>query len=208
MEDISLLISGFERTMQKHGALVERLAVEGQKPKFLLVSCMDSRCAPETLLNLELGTAFSHRPMGGFVHAYKEGSELDAKLTFSLLKGVKNIVLIGHTQCGAVAGLSKDVDDPHIKPWLKVANPAKQAALEKVGDADLDTLCREIERQVVILGLKNLLTYPEVSEAVESGALKLHGLFYDMHNKALLRLNTDSRTFEQLAPNENNVKYA
>ncbi len=203
---LDIVKTGFEDAMDEHGEIIDKLAQEGQKPEALVIGCTDSRVAPELITGLEVGDGFGHRPMGAIIPEFNHNDEgendqeLAAKLQFEVeIKGIKHIVLMGHTECGAAEAMAGNAAFPRISPWLSKAQTAKDAAIDAVGEQDTQLLSQEIEKQIVIMGINNLQTYPDVQVALEAGKLELHGMLYDMKTKSLLLLNQDTERFEPFA---------
>ena len=81
------------------GQLRKNTAKDGQKPYAVIVSCSDSRVAPEYIFSAGIGDLFVIRTAGNIVHGYALGSiEFGVKYL-----GAKIIVILGHSQCGAVS---------------------------------------------------------------------------------------------------------
>jgi len=97
---------------------------------------------------------------------------------------VSEIIICGHTQCGAIAALYEGVDEHafiHTKKWLSLGEKAKTLAIQALGaDASSEQLLRMTEKLSVVTQIENLLTYPYVKEGVEEGTLQLHGWIYDI----------------------------
>ena len=73
---------------------------EGQYPLAAFVSCIDSRVPPEIVFDLGIGDVFAARTAGNVV----DGDVLGSLEFASKVAGVKAIVVLGHTACGAVKG--------------------------------------------------------------------------------------------------------
>ncbi len=200
MPNKDTLLKGFDRFHDENygeGGLMQTLTRDGQNPDFLIISCMDSRAAPETLFNLKPGSCFTHRPMGALIQPYvpdsRSSREIDAKLTFSIQQGVRDIIVLGHTHCGAAIGLASNADDPHIKPWLEVGKSALKRAQAKTPGGDTEALARETEKQIVVTGLHNLMEYPAVEDNL--GKISMSGWLFDMEQGQILELDVDTGEF-------------
>ena len=78
---------------------VKQLSEEGQAPFACIVACADSRVVPEHLFMVGLGDVFTIRVAGNVIGDI----ELASCVYAAEHLGVKLIVVLGHTQCGAVA---------------------------------------------------------------------------------------------------------
>ena len=102
---------------------------------------------------------------------------------------MENIIVCGHTHCGACKALYEDLPEDerieHLRRWLRFAEGTKEQALAMVGIQEKERLYRATERLNVIQQLKNLLTYPLVKEAVEAGDLFIQGWYYHIESGEL-----------------------
>ncbi len=187
--------------------LLQTLVKNGQDPEYLIIGCMDSRVAPEVILNLSPGTCFSHRPMGAMIQPYdaefNSSKEFNAKVKFALEgNNVKEIIIMGHTHCGAIKALVGKIDDQDISPWINTAKKALNSAANNLSKNENnnseEALLRETEQQAVILSIKNLATYPSVQNALKNGTLKINGWIFDMYSANLLELDPATGEFNSI----------
>ncbi len=168
------------------------LATKGQTPKALYIGCSDSRVVPDLMTNSAPGDLFVVRNIGNFVAPYKPDEDFHStasaiEYAVSVLK-VKNIIVCGHTKCGAIEAIHTKScgDDPeliHTKTWLTLGESAKSQALLALGvNADRERLLRLTEKLSVISQLENLLTYPSVKKRVDSDEVAIHGWVYDIES--------------------------
>ena len=121
---------------------------------------------------------------------------LGANIVRDLFAGVRDIVVCGHSHCGAIRALYEDPspDTPHMNGWLALA---RDAALPVTVSAD--ALMRTEQRSVV-LQLERLMGYPMVAQRVEQGALFLHGWHYLIEEGRVLTLDVGSGRFIVVDP--------
>jgi carbonic anhydrase len=177
----------------------QRLVAEGQKPSTLFIGCADSRVVPDLLTNAMPGDLFVLRNVGALVPPF----ELDAGfhgtsagIEFAtLLLGVKDIVICGHSHCGAVRALFAPprTDAPHITQWLELARPAL------ADPAMTEDNLRRTEMRSIVLQLEHLVSFPIVRERVERGDLCLHGWYYVIEEGQVLGLDALSGEFRPLS---------
>src|SRR5258706_11174855 len=108
----------------------QRLVAEGQQPSTLFIGCADSRVVPDLLTSALPGDLFVIRNVGNLVPPFEQDAGFhgtSAGIQFAtLVLGGKDIVLFGHSHCGAVKALFTPLRDdaPHITRWLELARPA------------------------------------------------------------------------------------
>lgn len=188
------LIEGFQKfrtELYGKGALMPKLVRDGQKPEFFIISCIDSRSNPGMIFRPEPGTFFAHKAMGAIVRPYKQGTALAAALQFALTYNeVREIIILGHTGCGAVKALVEKLDDAEISSFVDVA----QKAIHKAetcceGVCTHDELLRNTEEQIVLLSAENLKGYPSVAKALTENRLTIRPWLFDMASGNLLEHN-------------------
>lgn len=181
----------FRRTKRDGLKEMFRKLALGQSPDVLFIACSDSRVVPNLFASTEPGDLFVVRNVGNFIppctlctHTHKAQSE-PAALEFALnqLK-VKDIVICGHSECGAMLALLNggQSEDSHIWPWLRNG----ETALEQLNANSplLDVFPSEPHNQLsqlnVLMQIKHLYSYPEIQSRVEKKELKLHGWWFDL----------------------------
>ena len=160
----------------------------GQRPDSLFIACSDSRVVPNLFASTEPGDLFVIRNVGNLIPPFSEdhsshGSEA-AAIEFGLANlPVSDIIVCGHSECGAIGALSagtKQPDVPAFNCWLRHA----QGSLDQLEAGA--TLGNHLERhnqlsQLNVLDqLEHLKTYPVVRERMARGELRLHGWYFDI----------------------------
>ncbi len=181
----------FVKYFKKNKDELAKLVKEGQKPKALFIGCSDSRVIPDMMLQTKPGDLFVLRNVGNFVPPFSPDDDYHATATgieyaTSVLK-VKEIIVCGHSHCGACAALYQDIENTpemaHTKRWLSLGENAKKSAILSLGvDANKEELLRLTEKLSIINQIENLLTYPHVKERFENGDLHIHGWYYHIEN--------------------------
>jgi carbonic anhydrase len=177
----------------------ERLVSHGQQPSTLFIGCADSRVMPELFTDADPGELFHVRNMGAFVPPFESdrgyhGTSAAIEFASVVLK-VTDIVVCGHTHCGAIRALyDPSASTPHIERWLDLAADARL-------DGPLDeTLLRRTEQRSIALQLERLLTYPELRERVEAGEVSLHGWHYIIEEGTIDILDVAQGGFVRMTP--------
>ena len=168
----------------------KKLVTEGQNPKALFIGCSDSRVMPAMITGAKAGELFIVRNIGNFVAPYKPDADYHAtasaiEYAVSVLE-VSDIIVCGHSHCGAIAALYKDIketpDNIHTIKWLELGAEAKKVATLAHKNSSQEAKLRYTEEISVVYQLDNLLTYPAIKRKVEEGTLFIHGWHYDIEN--------------------------
>jgi carbonic anhydrase len=203
------LISGNELFKESYFKAHEKefleLAEKGQTPKALYIGCSDSRVVPDLITSSAPGDLFVVRNIGNFVAPYKPDEDFHStasaiEYSVSVLK-VKNIIVCGHTHCGAIEAIhSKSCENNpelvHTKTWLTLGESAKTQAILALGvNADKTALLRLTEKLSVISQIENLLTYPSVKTRVDSDEISIYGWVYDIESGEIEYYDPESSQF-------------
>lgn len=158
--------------------------VDGQNPLALFICCSDSRINPSLLTQAEPGELFILRNAGNIVppHGAVEGGEA-ATIEYAVsVLGVKDIVICGHSHCGAMGGLLDQAQLaklPAVRSWLRYAESTHRIIEENYAHItdDAARLTATVEENVLVQ-LEQLRTHPTVAAALNRNALILHGWVY------------------------------
>jgi len=162
--------------------LFERLA-DGQNPEALFITCSDSRINPNLITQTDPGDIFILRNAGNIVppHGAPNSGE-QATIEFAVVGlGIKDIIVCGHSLCGAVSGLLKPEklqDMPAVAAWLTHAEATRRIVKDKYGHLADEALQTVAAQENVLVQLENLRTHPAVAVGLARGDLKLHGWMY------------------------------
>ncbi|KAK1418270.1 hypothetical protein QVD17_27413 [Tagetes erecta] len=158
---------------------------QAQAPKFLVISCADSRVCPSYILGFQPGEAFVVRNVANLVPPFENGPcETNAALEFSVnTLQVENILVTGHSCCGGIQALMSMEDEENsssfIKNWVVVGKAARSTTKATTSNLSFDQQCKHCEKESINNSLLNLLTYPWIEERVAKGLLTLHGGYYN-----------------------------
>jgi carbonic anhydrase len=162
----------------------------GQSPTVFWIGCSDSRVDPERITDAKAGEIFVHRNIGNIVRIGDWNFATILEYAVKHLK-VSDIVVCGHSDCGAMKALASDKEsnEAYIPLWLSNAIPARKEVEKKMpkpsDPAGLKKWTRMIEEENVILQLKNLRSYPIVRDAEKEGKITVHGLYFDLETGKL-----------------------
>jgi carbonic anhydrase len=158
-----------------------RLAA-GQRPEALFITCSDSRVVPALITGARPGELFELRTAGNIVPVHDAGrvSGEAATIEYAVtVLEVKNVIVCGHSHCGAVGALVRADDltaTPAVRRWLADTEPhddARNAAESTDGAAITAAVQRHVLAQ-----LDRLREHPSVARRLGRGRLRLHGWFY------------------------------
>jgi carbonic anhydrase len=197
MDDLVRRLARFERRFfPKYREEYRRLVAEGQHPRTLFIGCSDSRIVPYVLTGTGPGDLFVVRNVGNLIPPHGTAGEhgIGAAIEFAVLSlKVRDIVLCGHSHCGAIRALYEEPQalggTPHLARWLE---HARDAVLPVTLTPEA---LRRTEQRSIVLQLERLLGYPPVAAAVERGEVFLHGWHYIIEDGRILVLDVESGEF-------------
>jgi carbonic anhydrase len=183
-------------TREHYSSLFDQLA-SGQNPHTLFVTCVDSRISPEMLTGAHPGDLFVLRCLGAIVAAPGGSSHAEgAAVEYALgVLGVRNIVICGHSQCGAIKAIkTQHVPEgfDNLEQWLAGVQRSS-GDLSEYQDFD------DAARATTVRQLANLRSFPAVTEHLADGRLRLMAWFYDVGQTDLFEWNETKQAFELLA---------
>lgn len=185
----------------------EELANFGQSPDVMVVSCCDSRCDPETIFSAMPGELFVVRNVANLIPPFETGGKfhgVSAALEFAALNlRVKHIVIMGHSGCGGIKatldqGTARQTDAMFISRWMSMLDDCRLAVLSSNQGASRQDLLETLEREAVKVSLRNLRSFPFISDMENQSKLSLHGAFFDIGSGNLLVLNPQNGEFHPL----------
>ncbi len=181
-------------------ALFAELA-NGQSPEVLFVTCADSRIDPCLVTHTDPGDLFVCRNAGNIVPPHShENHGTNASIEYAVaVLGVRDIVVCGHTDCGAMKGamnLSAVEELPQVRDWLEHSRAAVEIAAQKHRRDD-NKLLRVIEENV-LLQLQHLRSHPAVAARLATGDIGLHGWVYDIETGGVTCHDAASDRFEPI----------
>ncbi|MGW3076481.1 MULTISPECIES: carbonic anhydrase [unclassified Kitasatospora] len=178
MQDLTDGVARFQRDVFPAKAQLFAHLATHHTPDTLFISCSDARVVPELITGTEPGDLFVIRTAGNLVPAHSpEADGVAASIEYAVTAlGVKDIVICGHSACGAMTALAQGHDlsaAPAVATWLRHADAS---VARTAADGDVPALVR----QNVHAQLANLATHPSVARALAEGKVALHGWVYDI----------------------------
>ena len=207
-QSIEKLLQGYLRFYHKNrggqtGTLRKFKTV--QSPKVMVIGCSDSRVDPAIITEALPGDLFMIRNVANLIPPYEEDREhyhgVSAALEYGVKGlGVENIIVWGHSNCGGIRALMGSDETVQkfefVSKWLDLVRPVKQKINADMPDADFECRCRCCEEASIKQGLKNLETFPWIRDRIASGALVLHGWYFDIAEHKLLEYHPETDRFE------------
>ncbi len=192
-----------ESFFKKEEDFFKRLS-ERQMPDVLFITCSDSRVDPNLVTQSRPGELFIVKNVGNIVPPYdaiKDKNSVAAAIEFAVLElKVSDIIICGHTNCGAMQALYKDEKElskmPHLRDWLKLADPVSNIVSKYYAETSAEIRQWVTEEENVLFQLQNIQTYPFVQEALKQGVLHLHGWYYNIGNGSIYYYNSSEDVFE------------
>jgi carbonic anhydrase len=187
--------------------LFRKLSQEGQNPHTLFITCSDSRVLAELITQSKPGDLFVVKNVGNIVppsNATGSTNSTAAAIEFAVeTLRVSDIVICGHSQCGAMSALlgeySVGNSMPHLREWLSLASPVLEtmrtqyAHLKQMPDR-MDAAAAEN----VLFALENLHSYHCVQNRLMDGSLRLHGWFFRIATAELFAYDPELLQFKPL----------
>ncbi|QDF41227.1 carbonic anhydrase [Bradyrhizobium symbiodeficiens] len=185
------------------------LSVKGQFPEVMVIGCCDSRVSPEVIFDVGPGELFVVRNIANLVPVYQpdgnaHGVSAALEYAVTVLK-VKHIVVLGHAQCGGIRAFVDKIEPltpgDFIGKWMQMfIKPG-----EVVEQRDHETMAQfveRIEKAAVFRSLENLMTFPFVRKAVDSGQMQTHGAYFGVAEGSLFVLDKASKEFKNAREGE------
>ena len=186
-----------------------KLIKNGQKPKFMVISCSDSRVDPAILFQTNPGDIFAIRNVANLVPPYNPDKGLhgvSAAIEFGILDlKIKNIIVLGHAHCGGITALKNKMIKDNSKPknhnrefidsWIKIASPILNKIDFKNPSEPIQHL---IEKESIKNSINNLKTFPWLLNLLNDKKINIYGWWYDMENGKLLNFDENKNIFVDL----------
>ena len=180
--------------------LFQRLA-EGQRPLALFITCSDSRIDPSLLTQAEPGELFILRNAGNIVppHGMTCGGEA-ATIEYAVcVLEVRDIVICGHSHCGAMGGLldrSQLEKLPAVADWLSYAEATHRIIAENYGHiTEHEARLTATVEENVLVQLENLRTHPAVAAALARHAVNIHAWVYKFETGQVFSYRPDQQQY-------------
>ncbi|MFO1144321.1 MAG: carbonic anhydrase [Amaricoccus sp.] len=170
MDGNARFVAGTSRAHEQDLAILKARAAEGQWPVVGILACADSRVPVEMVFDEPIGRLFVTRIAGNIATP-----EIIASLEYGVaVLGIKALVVMGHSDCGAVKSAIKN---PEVPGQISALFPAILPAVYLSKTRELEDVVRT-NATVQAATLMNASTVVEA--AVKAGALKVVPAVYDV----------------------------
>jgi carbonic anhydrase len=205
------LIAGVHKFQQdefgNYRKLFRKLSQDGQNPHTLFITCSDSRVLAELITQSKPGDLFVVKNVGNIVppaSATGSTNSTAAAIEFAVeTLRVSDIVICGHSQCGAMSALlgenPANKSMPHLREWLNLAAPVLETMRSQyIHLTRLDERMDAAAAENVLFALENLHSYPCVQDRLMDGTLRLHGWFFQIATAELFAYDPEMLQFQPL----------
>lgn len=170
---------------QERQELFSRLQ-HGQAPEACLLTCADSRIVPNLITNSEPGQLFILRNVGNIVPCYGTSNNAElAAFEYAVVElGIEDLIVCGHTCCGAMQALVNSATasgpsrTPLVAHWLRHADATLEIVREHYGHLQGQALTNAAAEENVLVQLEHLRSLPVIAARISSGRVRLHGWMY------------------------------
>lgn len=194
-----------------HEELFEQLS-HGQKPRVLFITCSDSRIDPNLITQAGLGELFVIRNAGNIIPPFgaTNGGE-GATIEYAIQAlDIQQIIVCGHSHCGAMKGLMKldslRVEMPLVHDWLKYSEATRRLVRDNYSDYEGEDLLEIIIAENVLTQIENLRTYPVIHSKLHKGQLSIYAWIYQIETGEVLAYDPEKHAYvlplNQLPPSE------
>jgi carbonic anhydrase len=203
-KSVKKLLRGLDEFRQsyvrRHQDLLEQLS-HGQHPRVLFITCSDSRVDPNLITHTDLGELFVIRNAGNIIPPYGaanggEGGTIEYAIN---ALNIEQIIVCGHSHCGAMKGLLKlnklQKDMPLVYDWLKHAEATRLLVQENYPDLNEEQLIETLIAENVLIQIDNLKTYPVVKARLHQGKLKIYAWIYQIETGEILAYDGKTHTY-------------
>ena len=176
---------------------------QGQKPEALFITCCDSRIQPHAMTGTGAGDLFLLRNIGNIIPPDEEDRvEVETAVEYALIAlGVKDIIICGHTHCGAMHALlhPDHLDElPAVRRWLEHGAESLERTQARRPGLLHDAMLRALIEENVVVQLERLREIPSVRDRLADGRVRVHGWVYEIEDGDVVSFDPDSGRFTPL----------
>lgn len=188
-----------------HKELFEQLAENGQRPETLFITCSDSRIVPTLITNAPPGELFIVRNVGNIVPSAKDGvlGGVAAAIEYAVLVlEVQNIIVCGHTDCGAIDAIlepERVAQLQHVRRWLAGTERIRDFVRSRYADLDDEARLVTTVEENVLFQLENLRTFDFVAERLDDGRIHMNGWVFKIQTGEVFDYDPSREEFVRIA---------
>ena len=184
--------------------LFEQLAERGQRPEVLFITCCDSRVVPNLITNAAPGELFIVRNVGNIVPPVDRNviGGVSAAIEYAVqVLGVSNVIVCGHTHCGAIDAILDPESTrhlPYVSRWLGLSSSVPRLIEARYGHLEGDARRTAAVQENVLEQLEHLRSFDFVAERLQAGTLKMSGWVFKIATGTVYDYDPVSQQFLQL----------
>ncbi len=191
------------KSFNKKKALHKKLAINGQNPKAMIISCCDSRVHVSSIFNADIGEFFIHRNIANIVPKFNikdnYGTYASIEYAVKVLK-VPHIIILGHSKCGGIDYAYKYLKNKKnnyifIDAWLRTLKSSYKSIPKNISKSEKLNF---FEKESIKDSILNLTDFPIIKKLIKKNKLQLHGLWYDIESGTLMYLDSNSNSFKKI----------
>lgn len=205
-ESLKKIIKGYQAFRERYvlgdDSIMQSLASKGQKPQIMVVACCDSRVDPALILQCDPGDLFVVRNVANIIPPYEKDESYhgtSAALEFGICHlNVKNLIILGHSQCGGIEALSQN-DLPandFITKWVTLVKRADTHSHEPDSYAKV----------ALTHSYHNCLKFPWIKERVDKKELQIHLWFFNIKDGEILTYSYEQGKYLPLGQDSTEFK--
>jgi carbonic anhydrase len=201
MDKVFAGVGRFRREIYaQNRAFFQQLAAKQQKPIALFITCADSRVHPNLITQTEPGDLFLLRNAGNIVPPHGAGGGEAATIEYSVeLLGIRDIVVCGHSQCGAIQALLEGQGLEHmsaVRDWCRHAEATRRIVAQKFRGLTGTDLATAAAKENVLVQMNHVATHPCVAARLAARELRIRGWYYDIGAGEVAEYDTTLGRFE------------
>ena len=200
---------------ENNKSYIDKYVKNGQKPKYMVIACSDSRVDPAILFQAKPGEVFSVRNVANLVPPYSPDKGLhgvSAAIEFGAVDlKIKDIIILGHAHCGGIKSLcnnfnadidktvNKETSREFIEDWMNIASPV----IAKINlKNSSESLQHFVEKESIKNSMQNLKTFPWIIELIKNKELNIHGWWFELKSGELFCFDENKNSFVSINDNK------
>lgn len=193
------LLQGYQIFRKKYAlgdqSIMQCLSHNGQKPQAMIVACCDSRVDPALILQCDPGDLFVVRNVANIIPPYEideahHGTSAALEFGVRFLE-VKNLILLGHSQCGGIQAL---MDGDHSNKNDFITSWVSLIKTKDIKEQDTDSYAK----LALHLSYQNCLNFPWINDRVNQKKLLIHEWFFDIRTDRFLHILMQQKIISRL----------
>ena len=189
-----------------HRRLFEQLATAGQRPETLFITCSDSRVVPNLITNAPPGELFVIRNAGNMIPHPSLPGGTAASLEYAVeVLEVENIIVCGHTQCGAIQAILAPESTAHLSyvpRWIEQAAGLRELLDERYAHLDGEARVMAAVQENVLAQVEHLQEFDFVRRRMAAGALQVNAWVFKIGTGQVFDFDPEISEFVPLVPDD------